>query len=120
MLIIWISRKLIRIIYFIYIILILILSAIPLTTNAQINYLDKIEHIIAFILYFIFSFYSFPKLNIIFHILLGILFGLLIEIIQSFVPFREFSVFDLIADIVGLITGYIIIRGSKNKFIFKT
>ena len=43
-----------------------------------------------------------------------IFYGALIEILQSFTPYRSFSVWDWIADIVGVLVFYLILRVCKN------
>jgi VanZ family protein len=85
---------------------IIILSLIPGNIQGISNY-DKIEHFTA---YFILSFlcsYSFRN-RILFFIILNIAMGLIIEYIQSFIPGRDMSAFDAIANSLGILSGYII------------
>ena len=72
------------------------------------KYPDKFEH---FILYFGFGltlYFAFKNLNktknysYIFAIVAGVLYAALDEFHQSFVPLRSSSLFDLIADAVGI------------------
>lgn len=48
-------------------------------------------------------------------ILAAVLYGISDEIHQAFVPFREFSVFDIIADMLGGMLG-VFIYGTSNTF----
>jgi VanZ family protein len=53
-----------------------------------------------------------------FKFVLLLFFGLLIEVIQYFIPNREFSFYDLVANLVGIAFGYILyklIRPSKYR-----
>ncbi|PCJ49353.1 MAG: hypothetical protein COA74_05695 [Gammaproteobacteria bacterium] len=45
-------------------------------------------------------------------------FGLVIEIIQYFLPWRSFSVFDWLADLVGIIS-YDVIHRMKRRYLLK-
>lgn len=67
------------------------------------NMNDKVDHILAFYVLGFLADFSFPRkrfgLSKVFS-LLG--FGLLIEVIQYFLPYRSFSLYDLAADAAGL------------------
>jgi VanZ family protein len=71
----------------------------PLVENVD----DKVNHVLAFFVLGLLADFSFPKRGLgpskIFA-LLG--YGLLIEVIQYFLPYRTFSLYDLAADGVGL------------------
>jgi len=68
------------------------------------NINDKVSHILAFYVLALFGDFSFPE-----HkfdpgkIFLLLAYGLFIEIIQYFLPYRTFSLLDLLADAVGLV-----------------
>lgn len=68
------------------------------------NINDKASHVLAFyVLAFLVDF-SFPEDSFgISKVLFLISYGLLIEIIQYFIPYRMFSFYDLAADCVGLV-----------------
>jgi len=77
--------------------------------TTQINYPvvenmnDKANHILAFYVLGFLADFSFPRNNFGFTKVLSLLgFGLSIEVIQYFLPFRSFSLYDLVADTVGL------------------
>lgn len=89
-----------------WMLLIFVLSSIPGTVFPKIPFpgLDKLVHLIE---YGILGFLWVRALNgkIVSVILIGIIFGIFDEIHQIFVPFREFSVFDLIFDGIGVFLG---------------
>lgn len=68
------------------------------------NINDKVSHILAFYVLALLGDFSFPE-----HkfdpgkILLLLAYGLFIEIIQYFLPYRTFSLLDLLADAIGLV-----------------
>ncbi len=69
---------------------------------------DKLNHLFAFIvLYLLFSF-AFRDLSIYTKALLLFVFGLQIEIVQSFLPPREFSSLDVVADMAGIFVGMVL------------
>jgi len=64
---------------------------------------DKVNHVLAFYVLAFLADYSVPKVRFNLSKGLAILgYGLLIEVIQYFLPYREFSLFDLAADGVGI------------------
>lgn len=69
---------------------------------------DKVKHILAFYVLSFLADYSVPGVKFKLGKGLAILgYGLLIEVIQYFLPYREFSLFDLAADAIG-ITAYVL------------
>ncbi len=67
------------------------------------NLNDKVNHVLAFYVLAFLADYSAPKVRFNLSKGLAILgYGLLIEVIQYFLPYREFSLFDLAADGVGV------------------
>ena len=86
-------------------------------------FLDKVVH---FILFFIQSIlitntlYEYSDRNnriiLILSIILLLLFGLIIEIQQIYLPYRTFEIMDLIANFVGVLFGsFVVIYFRKNK-----
>lgn len=69
---------------------------------------DKANHFLAFFILFLLLSFAYPKFKLTYKSILLLLFGLQIESVQHFLPFREFSFFDIFADGVGLgIGGFI-------------
>ena len=65
---------------------------------------DKLNHLFAFYALAFLTDFSFPhKSYIRLKIPVLLAYGLLIELIQAFLPFREFSLYDVAADSLGLI-----------------
>ncbi len=64
---------------------------------------DKVSHVLAFAALALLADFSFPRNRFGFAKVASLLaFGLLIEVVQYFLPYRESSVFDWIADAVGV------------------
>ena len=78
----------------------------PNTATKPISEFDKAIHFFAFlaITFLLWTAYKLPR-PLISSVLLLSLFGLLIELLQHFVPTRVFSLYDFAADIAGIIAG---------------
>lgn len=88
---------------------ILLLTLSPNGLNPiKLAQIDKFYHICAFAALAFTKRMAFYQTPIIILIFLSAGIGLLIEVIQYFIPNRSFSVADIIADIVGAILGLII------------
>ncbi len=73
----------------------------------------KTDLLFHFLYFFIFSLFCEKKEEKIFIIFIP----LLTEIIQHFLPYRNFSIYDLISDYSGILTGFISLRFIlKNKY----
>ena len=71
----------------------------PLIENVN----DKVNHALAFFVLGLLADFSFPERGFGPSKILALLaYGLLIEVIQHFLPYRTFSLYDLAADGVGL------------------
>lgn len=66
---------------------------------------DKINHFIAFLELTLLAFLAWPGARLLYVVPPMLVFGLLIEFIQSFLPYREFSLMDVAADAVGVAAG---------------
>jgi len=99
--------------------LVLTLSIIVITMMAltpqpedflQANINDKVGHAIAFIYLSFMAHASFPKKTFGFNLALPLLcYGILIEIGQSFVPERFYSVADMFADAAGILIYFLLL-----------
>ena len=66
---------------------------------------DKVTHIMAFYVLAMLEDYSFPRVEFgLSKVLTLMAYGMLIEFIQYFIPYRTCSVYDLAADAVGILT----------------
>jgi len=72
-------------------------------------YGDKINHIVAFavMIYLGSHTFSCKKIRLFLYLLFW---GIAIEVIQFYLPHRDFSFLDIIADIIGLFLGLFIFR----------
>ncbi len=79
------------------------------TTNTQLAVVqsmwDKANHFAAFFTLYILLSLAFKDLAIAYKISLLLGFGMLIEIVQYFIPGREFSFLDVVADSIGIFIG---------------
>lgn len=80
---------------------------------------DKVAHIILFAFVSVNTFFYFPKDRKQLLIILGIIATLpvLTEVIQHFIPRRNFDWKDIVADYVGLLAGWVIFIVLKKPLI---
>ena len=82
----------------------------PLLTSVN----DKLSHIVAFVYLAYLLDFSFPDSRFdMLKVFLLLVYGLLIEVIQYFLPYRTFSFLDLLADGVGVALYVLIIPVLK-------
>lgn len=97
-----------RFLFWACLIAVFILATMPLhMPQFELSFADKLNHIFAFSVLFILFKKSY---EVTFWVAFGMLvtYGFLLECIQRFIPYRDFSWMDLIADAVGLSIGFII------------
>jgi len=86
--------------------------------NTPVKNIDLVIH---FSYFFFLSLLIFPLINIYFSVLVLILFSLITEFLQIPLPLRDFSQFDLFADIAGIILAFLtyrfILKKEKNVFL---
>ena len=67
------------------------------------NVSDKVSHAMAFLTLSFLADYSFPQVKFSWEKICPLIgYGILIECIQYFLPYRSFSVFDMLADTAGV------------------
>ena len=71
---------------------------------------DKFNHFIAFFTLFILFAFSFANLTTIKRFALLLLYAVFIEFVQYFLPYRECSFLDIIADFIGMVGGYVVLK----------
>lgn len=74
------------------------------------NSWDKANHFIAFFTLYVTLSLGYSKLEIFKKVVLLLAFGLQIEIVQYFLPNREFSLLDVVADGVGIVFGLVVAK----------
>ena len=73
------------------------------------NIWDKANHFIAFLALYITLSFGYAKLKTQTKVLILLAFGIQIEIVQAFLPYRESSLLDIFADGVGILLGVLVI-----------
>ena len=100
--------------------LIFYLSSIPLEFPEIINELDPTKFSLHLAEYTILGFLLFnAKKNFNFSFLVSSLYGLSDEVHQYFVPYRTFSLFDLLADMIGSLFGIVIFLYLQRTRFYK-
>ena len=69
---------------------------------------DKANHFVAFLELTLLAFLAWPAARLLYVVPPMLLFGLLIELTQSFLPYREFSLWDVAADGAGIAAGILV------------
>jgi glycopeptide antibiotics resistance protein len=108
-----------------YIIVLTVLSFISLGSSSvmSIDYGDKVFHfgahaVLASLLYFTFYKWNYRQ-ALVFAAFGSLIFGIIIEVLQGTLTInRQFDVFDIIANCLGMLIAVVIIRGC-NKTIVK-
>jgi VanZ family protein len=102
--------KISQIIFLISIVAIEYLATTSLEIKPLENSWDKANHFIAFFTLYVTLSLGYPKLEVVKKVALLLAFGLQIEIVQYFLPNREFSLLDVVADGVGIVLGIVAIK----------
>jgi len=111
--------------FFICIIAIEYLATTTREISVVTNSWDKANHFVAFMVLYILLSLGYKHLSLIKKILILLAFAVQIEVVQYFIPGREFSLLDIFADMVGMGIGYIMMRkflpilGSDTIPLFK-
>ena len=105
------KNKLFLVLFIILIIAITVLSLLPPKSGLAIGKYDKINHFLAYaILSLNFGFISTKIRSYFIGIPFLIAYGLLIEFFQGFVPGRDPSFYDALANSLGVFSGFFIFR----------
>lgn len=96
-----------------------ILSLLPKSPEIILKSWDKFNHFLAFSTLFVLFNLAFKSVKFRVSFALLLLFGIQIEIVQSFTPNREFSFFDILADVVGLIFGILVLKFTNKLMKFR-
>ena len=93
-----------RLLFFTTLIVISYLTTTSLSGSAVGNINDKLSHFLAFFTLAFLIDFSFPKKDFGYMKFFELLsYGFLIEIIQYFIPYRSFSLYDMLANGTGLL-----------------
>ena len=105
-----------RIILVISVFIITILSIQKVNIESSVYFVDKVLHFLCFSYLTLITWLS-RILNKDLHVYVIVLaYGILIEIVQRFLPYRSFEYLDIFADFVGIIGGLVIIKIFKNLY----
>ena len=105
--------------FFIFLIAIEYLALTPAQIKLIENSWDKANHFIAFAALYVTLHFGFCRLNLSTKAAILLAYGIQIEIMQSFVPNRYFSLLDVVADGIGIVFGILaarILNGFKARF----
>ena len=105
-----------KIILLISVTIITILFIYEVNIESSPNFLDKALHFLCFTYLTLITWLS-RILSKDLHVYVIVLaYGILIEIVQRFIPYRSFEYLDIFADSVGIIAGLMIIKVFKNLY----
>jgi VanZ family protein len=90
------------------------LAVTPLSVpQVDVDYGDKVNHVAAFAVLYVVGYKSWNSTSYLF---VGLIFyGVLIEIIQSFIPFRYASAEDVVADVAGIAIGHLAVYVLRRR-----
>ncbi|WP_235937608.1 VanZ family protein [Marinobacter caseinilyticus] len=88
-------------------------ESLPLPSSPN----DKINHFIAFLELAILTQLGWPTVKPLTTIVALLAFGLAVEGIQAPLPYREFSLLDVVADGVGIIAGLLVWHGLLKSYV---
>ena len=95
-----------KLIFYSYIAVTMYLSFAPVSNVGSDS--DKVNHILAFIVFAVLFEYVYRLNKIHISIITGLVFGVFIEFVQYFLPYRSCDFFDVLADISGILIGFFI------------
>ena len=105
--------------FFVFLIAIEYLALTPAQIKLIENSWDKAHHFIAFAALYVTLHFGFSGLNLGAKVAILLAYGVQIEIAQSFVPNRYFSLLDVVADSIGIVFGILVARilnGFEARF----
>jgi VanZ family protein len=80
-------------------------------SDEGIEHLDKVVHLLVYYIFAVFGYRMLANKQYYLYLCLGIIiYSGLIELGQSYIPGREMSVFDLLANIVGVVLGAVVMN----------
>ena len=105
-----------RLILVISILLISILSIQEIEIQSSVNFSDKLLHFFCFLYLTIITWLSRIIYKELWLYVIVLAYGILIEIIQIYIPYRSFEFLDIFADFLGILAGIIFINFLKDLY----
>lgn len=105
-----------KVVFFVYIGIVLFMSCYNFGPEVQTGN-DKINHAAAYFVFAVIFYFAWKSDNLFVITGCGMAFGVLVEVIQYFLPYRSAELGDLIADLVGVVLGLMVVKflSSRNK-----
>ena len=105
-----------RLILVISILLISILSIQEIEIQSSVSFSDKLLHFFCFLYLTILSWLSRIISTELWLYVIVLAYGILIEIIQIYIPYRSFEFLDIFADFLGILAGIFFINFLKDLY----
>ncbi len=99
-----------RYIAWIFAFLFFVAATLPVGDVSGAHGFDKVLHFVGFFYLMVFFLRGYRENTWYKMLVLTILIGLLVEIVQAFLPYRSFSLYDFLADFLGAVSGYLSYR----------
>ncbi len=98
-----------QVIYISYMLMVIFLSVIPVSAAGGVSYLDKVAHTAAYCVMGVLAYISVETLNkrVILFIFMFLL-GIALEFFQLYIPGRDSSVYDAMANTAGLALSFLL------------
>lgn len=103
-------------IFYLTLVFILYLATTPLDYPVPSSINDKLNHGIAFVTLTLLLRLAHQRLERVWQVVSLAAYGLLIEVIQHFLPWRDFSLLDWLADLTGIAIGLLLIMMTIALF----
>ncbi len=105
-----------RLVFWCAVIAVGLVSLLPRETLPETGLWDKLEHAAAYAILCVIGVVSYPRKRTHLVLLIGLaMYGTALELLQSFVPGREASIADVIANTFGVFIGFAASRFSRNS-----
>ena len=102
-----------KIAFIVYAGIVAVVSLLP-GGNDSGEYLDKVVHLLVYYIFAVFGYRMLANKRYYFYICLGIIiYGGLIELGQSYSPYRDMSGFDVVANIAGVALGALVMHRKR-------
>ena len=106
-----------RVLLGISIVLISILSVQEIEIQSAVNFSDKFLHFSCFLYLTIISWLSRIIYKELWLYVIVLAYGILIEIVQIYIPYRSFEFLDIFADFLGILAGSLFINFFKDLYL---